>query len=213
MGPTGLPYECDGDSSESKWRVGASGGAFQTTIEFEGDTRVDLEQASVSAILGYQVSTRVGLVASLGAILAGEVDVSSSEDMGKGVLGSLTATYLPFYETETRPFILGSFTLGHSRTSAVSDDGRRHDWTAVDGRLGLMVGKTFAERYVPFVVARAFAGPVSWTLGGEDVYGGDVYHYTVGVGASYRIPGTLDLFAEVLALGERSASFGMSLPL
>ena len=182
-------------------------------MKFEDDTEVDLEQASVSAIVGYQVSTKTGLVASVGAILGGTVDHTSSEDVGKGILGSVTATYLPFFETETRPFILGSFTLGHSRTTAVSDDGMRHDWTAFDGRFGLMVGKTFAERYVPFITARGFAGPVSWTLGGNEVSGSDVYHYTVGVGGSFRIPGKLDLFAEVLPVGEKSASFGMSLPL
>ena len=35
--------------------------------------------------------------------------------------------------------------------------------------------------------------------------------YTVGAGASYRIPGKLDLFVEALALGEQSASAGASL--
>ena len=213
MGPTGLPYDCDGESSSSKWRVGASTGAFRTTIEFEGETEVDMEQASVSAIVGYQLSTKVGLVASVGGILGGKVKHTTSEDMGKGALASLTVTYLPLFETDTRPFLLGSFTLGGSRTNAVSDDGRRHDWTAADGRLGLMMGKTFAERYVPFVAARVFAGPVAWKLGGESASGSDVNKYTVGFGGSYRIPGKLDVFAELLALGERSASFGLSLPL
>jgi hypothetical protein len=208
-----LPYECDGDASETKWRVGVSGGAFQTTVKFEDDTEVDVEQASISAIVGYQLSAKTGLVGSVGAILGGTVDHTTSENVGKGFLGSATVTYLPFYETETRPFIVGSFTFGHSRTTAVSDDGMRHDWTAFDGRIGMMVGKTFAERYVPFVSARGFAGPVSWTLGGNKMSGSDVYHYSVGLGASYRIPGKLDFFAEILPVGEKSASLGMSLPL
>ncbi len=213
MGPTGLPYECDGESSASKWRVGASGGAFRSTISFEDDTEVDIEQASVSAIVGYQSTTKLGFVASVGAILGGKVEHASTEDFDKGFLGSGTVTYLPLFETETRPFIMGSFTIGYSRTKAVSDDGMSHAWSATDARLGLLVGKTFAERYAPFVAARGFAGPVSWTVGGEDAVGSDVYHYAVGAGASYRIPGKLDFFAEVIALGEQSASLGMSMPL
>jgi hypothetical protein len=207
-----LPYECDGDSSEKKWRAGASGGGFSTTVVFEGDQEVDVQQATISAIVGYQLSTHTGLVASAGAILGGTVDSSSEGDVGKGVTASVTATFLPFFETESRPFILGSVTLGHSRTTAVSDDGMSHDWTATDARLGIMVGKTFAERIVPFVAARGFAGPVFWTLGGEEVGGSDLYHYAVGGGMSYRIPGKLDIFAEAMGLGEKSASLGASLP-
>ena len=214
MGPTGLPYECDGEASATSWRVGASGGAFRSTIAFDDNQEVDVEQATLSAIVGYQLSPKTGLVASVGAIVGGEVDHGNTTgDVGGGVLGAVTVTYLPFYETESRPFILGSFTFGYSRTSAVSDDGMRHDWTATDARLGLMLGKTFAERYVPFVSARAFGGPVSWTLGGDEVTGSDIYHYTLGLGGSYRIPGKLDIFVEVLGLGEQSASAGMSLPL
>lgn len=173
---------------------------------------MDVQQATVSAILGYQLSTRTGVVASVGAILGGSVDSTSEGDVGKGVVASATVTYLPFFETESRPFILGSLTLGHSRTTAVSDDSMSYDWTATDARLGIMVGKTFADRIVPFAAARAFAGPVFWTLGGEDVAGGDLYHYAVGAGCSYRVPGKLDLFAELIALGEKSASVGASVP-
>jgi hypothetical protein len=88
----------------------------------------------------------------------------------------------------------------------------RYDWTASDARIGIMVGKTFAERVVPFVAARAFLGPVDWKLRGVDVRGSDLHHYAVGGGTSYRIPGKLDLFAEVIALGEQSASLGVSVP-
>jgi hypothetical protein len=86
----------------------------------------------------------------------------------------------------------------------------RYDWIAYDVRAGVMVGKTIGERFVPFASARAYGGPVDWKLGGEDVIGSDKYHYTVGLGATYRIPGKVSLFAEVLGLGEKSASLGGS---
>lgn len=203
-----MPYECDGDSGQTSWRAGGSAGAFSTTIVFEGDQEVDVEQASVSATLGYQVSTRTGIVGTAGGILGGTVDYGAEGDVGTGVVASIGVSYLALFESESRPFVLGSLTLGHSRTSAVSDDMERHDWTAYDLRAGIMVGKTFAERFVPFATARVFAGPASWRLGGQDVLGGDKYHYTVGAGATYRIPGKLDFFAQALGLGEKSVSVG-----
>ena len=75
-------------------------------------------------------------------------------------------------------------------------------------RLGLMAGKTFAGRYVPFVVGRVFGGPVSWTIAEQDVTGSDVHKYTAGAGFTMRIPNLLDFFAEVLPVGEQSASIG-----
>ncbi len=156
------------------------------------------------------MSTRVGLVATAGAILGGSVNHGTEGDVGTGVMASISASYLALYETESRPFVLGSLTIGYSRTSAVSDDNTRHTWTAGDVRPGLMVGKTIAQRFVPFATARVFGGPVKWKLGGESVTGSDKYHYTLGGGLTYRMPGVLDLFVEVMGLGEQSASLGLS---
>ena len=93
---------------------------------------------------------------------------------------------------------------------AKSDDGENHKWSATDLRAGIMVGKTFADRLVPFLAARAFAGPVNWHLGGEDVTGSDVYHYTVGAGFTFRMPGVLDAFAEAMPIGAQSLTLGAS---
>ena len=42
-----MPYECDGDDNERRWRAGASAGGFRTTIDF-GDQKVDIEQVTAS---------------------------------------------------------------------------------------------------------------------------------------------------------------------
>ncbi len=188
-----------------------SGGAFSTTIGFDNDQDVDIEQSSVSATVGYQLSTRWGVVGSLGGILGGTVTTDVEGDIGTGITGSISGTYLAMYEGEKKPFILGSLTFGSSRTSVVSDDTMEHTWQAFDLRAGCMVGKTFAERFVPFASARVFGGPVLWTLGGEDVIGSDIYKYTLGAGFTYRIPGTFSIFVEALPVGEQSASLGASM--
>lgn len=196
--------------------MGSSGGAFATSISFDNDQEVEVEQASLSATLGYQLSTRLGITGSAGLIVGGTMTPSEGNaggegDVGRGFTGSLSLNYLPLFESESRPFVATSLTLGGSFASPESDDGERHGWRAFDARLGLMVGKTVFDHLVPFAAARAFGGPVSWTLGGEEVVGADIYHYTVGAGALYQVPGSFSLFAELLALGERSASLGGSL--
>jgi hypothetical protein len=52
---------------------------------------------------------------------------------------------------------------------------------------------------------------VSWTIDGRDETGGDTHHYTVGAGASVRLPGRIDLFVEGSPLGERSFSLGLGI--
>lgn len=185
-------------------------GGFSTTIEF-GDRDVDLEQLTANATLGWQRSPRWGFLLTLGGVIDGAVTTDMERDVGPGFVGSVGATWLPLFETERRPFLLTSLSFGGSMTTAESDDGQAHRWTAFDLRLGAMLGKTFADRFTPFVAGRVFAGPVSWRLGSESETGGDAHKYTAGGGLSFRIPGSLDLFAEVMPVGEQSASLGGSL--
>lgn len=206
-----MPYECDGDSSAKDWRAGLSAGAFRSAVSFDNGDEVGLEQSTVSATLSYQNSTRLGITGSFGAIVDGSVDHVSREDVGSGVLAAVSANYLALFESPSRPFVLLSATIGAATTTAVSDDGKRYRWTAQDNRFGVMVGKTFFDRLVPFATARGFFGPVYWKLGGEDVVGTDIHHYTIGAGASYQVPGRFSLFAEALALGEQSVSLGGSM--
>lgn len=138
----------------------------------------------------------------------GAVTTDMQRDVGAGFVGSVTATWLPLFETRRRPFVLTSLSFGGSTVTAESDDDEAHRWTAFDLRLGAIIGKTFADRFTPFAAGRVFAGPVSWQLGGESQTGGDAHKYTAGGGLSFRIPGRLDLFAEVMAVGEQSASVG-----
>ena len=169
---------------------------------------VAFEQFTVSLSVGRQLSTRLGLTATAGALISGTADVGGMDgDFGAGFSGSLSLAYLAIYEGERSPFLLGSVSLGalSARADAAGETSR---WTGTDLRLGLMAGKTFAGRYVPFVVGRVFGGPVSWRIDGEDVTGSDVHKYTAGAGFTARIPEVLDLFVEVLPVGEQSASLG-----
>jgi len=190
--------------------VGVTGGWFSTEIDF-GDREVSLRETTVMAAANYHPNAAFGFDLGLGAILGGEVGEHDG-DVSAGAAASAAATWLALFETERRPFLLLSLSLSGSRNEAVSDDGREHPLTAWDARIGAMVGKTFGPA-TPYAVGRAFGGPVSWTLAGEEVTGGDVHHYAVGAGAALRFARRLHIALEAMPLGEQSAALSASLAL
>lgn len=129
--------------------------------------------------------------------------------MSVGALFTAGVSYLAVYERRVRPFVLLSVSLGVSTTTARADDGSDARLTAGDFRAGVAVGKTFFDQLSIYALARGFAGPVFWRLGGEDVQGGDAHHYAFGGGAVWH-RGRVELFAEGAALGERSFTAGTS---
>jgi hypothetical protein len=191
------------------WQVTASLSAFSTQIEFDG-ARVDVEQAAATASLGSFASPRLGWSASVGGILAGRID-------GRDVQGGATAggslSWLPIFESARRPFVALTASASAAFASATGDDEERHSWWALDLRGSVTVGKTVAGRWVPYVSARTFAGPVFWTRAGERVTGSDRYHVTLGAGLIVRLPSGVDVTAEAMPLGEQSAALGMTLHL
>ena len=200
-----MPEKCDG-SEPSTWQVTGSVSGFSTQIVFDG-MRVAVEQLATTATVGNFASPRLGWSASAGGILAGRIE---GRDVSGGGTVSGTLSWLPVYERPARPFVAFTATLGASFARALGDDEMRHSWWAFDLRAGAMVGKTLWDRVVPYAAVRVFGGPVLWTLAGADVVGGDRYHVTVGAGLVVRLPRDADLSAEVMPLGERSASLGFT---
>ena len=184
-----------------------TGGWFSTEIEL-GDGQVSLSETTVMASATYQRSPALGFQLGLGAILDGEAE---GGDVRAGAAATAAVTWLVLFEQERRPFVLVSFSLAGSRTEAVSDDGRAHALGAFDGRVGAMAGKTFGPA-TPYAAVRAFGGPVSWTVAGEDVVGGDTHHYSIGAGAALRFR-RWNLAVEGMALGEKSATASAALAL
>ncbi len=148
---------------------------------------------------------RLTLALGLGAALGGILTVDGVEHaLQPGPIASLSASYVARREAGALPFVLLSASLGGS---ALRDADQR-SFTALDLRVGASAGWTFFDRLTPYATARAFGGPVFWTIAGEDVVGTDVSHVAAGAGASLRLPAGLDLFAELLPLGEQAFTAG-----
>ncbi|MEZ4294200.1 MAG: hypothetical protein R3B70_04420 [Polyangiaceae bacterium] len=81
---------------------------------------------------------------------------------------------------------------------------------AVDFRVTGIAGKTFFDILSPYLVLRAFGGPVFWEHEGESETGGDKYHFQIGAGMVLALPRRFDAFVEVVPVGERAAALGLS---
>jgi hypothetical protein len=187
-----------------------TGGWFATELEL-GDGEVSLSETTIMATASYHPGPAFGVDVGLGAILDGTMG-DHDGDVAAGAAASLSGSWLALFEEERRPFVLLSLSLAGSRTEAVSDDGEAHALSAFDLRAGGVVGKTFGPMTL-YAVARVFGGPVTWTLGGEEVTGGDVHHYTVGAGVALRAGRRVHIGVEGMGLGERSAALAAALAL
>jgi hypothetical protein len=207
VGPTGLPGQCDG-SEPPTWQVTGTVSGFSTDIDF-GATRLAVQQLATTASVGNFPSPRLGWSITAGGVVAGKI---GDADISGGATASGTVSWLPVYERPSRPFVAISGSLGAGYARARVDQ-MTQTWWAFDARAGVVVGKTLAEHWVPYLAVRAFAGPVSWRLAGVEVTGADRYHVTAGAGLTVRLPRSLDLTAEGMPLGERSAALGLTLHL
>jgi hypothetical protein len=179
---------------------------MSTTIVFDG-VHVALRETAATATVGHFATARLGWSITAGAIVAGSID--GRGDRGGGTIGA-SGSYLAVNEKRTRPFVGISATFGTALIRGIADDGSRRSWSAWDFRGGVIAGKTFG-RFVPYLAARGFGGPVYWYRDGASVTGSDRYHVTAGLGLIVRLPARLDATVEVMPLGEQSATAGVTL--
>jgi hypothetical protein len=143
-------------------------------------------------------------------VLDGQLEgAGRTHDIGPGILVAVAvAKQLAFGDW----FVNGSLGTAISRTTTAEDmpGAGRPTLIGLDlFRLGVMGGRRFGS-VSPYVLARAFAGPVSWTLGGMDVTGSDTSKFQLGAGVSVSTDSGLSFLVDVSALGERSVSLGVS---
>jgi hypothetical protein len=215
VGPTGLRY-CSGDGSDLVWRLGVAGSFSDTRLTFSGlpggAVDASFTRWAIAASLDRRLGDRWTAGAMLGSNLVGSLDAQGvSSSMSPGPLGALTLSFRPLDEGHVAPFVLLSASVAAALAwTTPPAGGGRSTITSYDVRLGVAAGKTIADVVTPYLVARAFGGPVLWSIAGTDVTGTDAYHYQLGAGAAVRI-GRVDVVAEGIPLGERSAVVGIGL--
>jgi hypothetical protein len=196
--------------------VGVSTGWVSTHLELTtaGVTQeASFTKTAVTASLERRFGDRWTFGASAGSTLAGTLQPPvSTYDVSPGPLLTFTGSFRALDEGRVAPFVLLTASLGGglswtTPSSGAASGGRQSLW-AFDGRLGVAAGKTIADRFTPYALARAFGLPVLWSQQGQSTVGTDAYHYQLGAGLVVR-GGAFDLELEGVPLGEKAIVVGV----
>jgi hypothetical protein len=197
--------------------VGAGVGAIRTEINFDDDQTYELEQQAITAFGGYTLRSGWSLRLSAGVITGGSLESDDAPvrfDLRPGGMIGFAGSR-QWTPGDGRWFVTGtgsfSIALASTRPADGSDGGGPSErFLAGDLRIGAIAGRTFADRISPYLLARAFGGPVFWTIAGDSVSGGDASHVQLGAGVSVTLPWQLTATVDVSALGEQAVSLGIS---
>src|SRR6185436_2923753 len=154
---------------------------------------------------------RWSIEVAAGASIGGSLTADDARyRVGEGFLASASASFAILDGQGSAPFLLASLSFAGSG-APTSLEGAAEGTSgaslyAFDARVGLMVGKTFWNALSPYLAARAFGGPVLWTIDGEDATGTDRYHVQAAVGVLATALRRLDVFVEIAPLGERAVA-------
>ncbi len=213
VGPTGVT--CKGSSTSEVAargaRVGLSYGYFKSDLTFDGTLHVGMSRHAVVLASELPLGSRSTLQLAAGGIAEGLLTTGDrAYDMGPGWLASASFAYRIAELHGPWPFLLATGTLGASaaRTTLQGGNGDTSSLSALDLRIGVVAGWTFAEQVSPYLAARVFGGPVTWEYDDAPVTGTDDYHYQPAVGVALSL-GPMDLNAEWAFLGERGFSAGV----
>lgn len=169
-----------------------------------------MNTASLSG--SWQVNDRWSVRGGLGVILDG--DLTPADDIAQNVLpGGVAAIgfeYLAINGEGYKPYMDLSLFLSGSATEIENPVSMaKTSYVSSDLRLGGRASWNIKSRVFPYIAARLFGGPVSWTLDGEDVTGSDIHHYQVALGTAIQF-GQVGTFFEWSGVGEKTMSAGIS---
>jgi hypothetical protein len=193
-----------------KWRVGAGGSHTSTAIRFGGGLTFDETRDVLLAVVDYRLSRNFTLEGGAGALVAGRLRTDGTEhEFSPGLAAAIGASWRVLDADVVRPLVLVTGQMAFVGASTRDSAGAaRAGYKALDLRLGVLAGWPIVRMLTPYVLARAFGGPVFWHFEGENRTGTDTHHYQVGAGLSLLVARRVDVFLEGVPLGEQALSAG-----
>jgi hypothetical protein len=185
-------------------------GVHVTTLTFGAGRRADMTRQAIFAGSELPLARNASFQLGAGGVVAGELERNGHVyDLGPGPSGFVGAGYRAFGEQGPWPFLQINATFSVTRATTSTTP-----YTAFDLRAAAVAGKTIGAGFTPYAVARAFGGPIFWTIDGEDVIGTDLYKYQLGGGLALALAArTLDVFVEGIGIGERGVAAGIGVSL
>jgi hypothetical protein len=204
-GISGCSLDEHEESARLKWRVGADYSFTSTGLHFNSGLQVDEVRNASLVTLDYRPARRVTLEAGAGAFLGGSITAGPLRyAMAPGFASIVGASWRVVDPDGAIPFVLLTSQLSYASSSTSGSIG----YNAFDLRGGVAVGTTFWDVFTPYVVGRAFGGPIYWRYQTQAIIGTDDHHWQVGAGFSLRIARRIDVFAEGVPLGELGVTAG-----
>jgi hypothetical protein len=204
-GITGCSLAEHEEEARPKWRIGASYTFTSTGLHFDNGLRVDEIRNGSIALVDYSPLKRLTLEAGAGPFLGGSITTPAVRySLAPGLVSALGGAWRLLDADGAIPFVLLTAQLSYISSSAPHDVG----YNAFDLRGGAVVGWTLWHRVAPYLVGRAFGGPVYWRYLGTAIVGTDDHHWQVGAGLSVRVGRRVDLFAEGVPIGEQGVTAG-----
>lgn len=204
-GISGCSLEEHEEEARLKWRLGVEYAFTSTGLHFSDGLRVDQTRNAALVTLDYRPLRRITLEAGAGPFLAGSITANSVRTMmAPGFAGIAGASWRVLDPDGAIPFVL----LGVQLSTISSTTAGNVGYNAFDLRGSVAVGTTILDVLTPYVVGRAFGGPVYWRDMGAAVTGTDDHHWQVGGGVSLVLVRKFDVFVEGVPLGEVGATAG-----
>jgi hypothetical protein len=200
------------------WRAGASYGYSWSDLAFTDGVEPAIGRRAAVVTVERRMTPAFTLQLGAGASLWGELVMDDREAPGgraryllsPGWLASISASIRLVDGAGARPFVLLSGTLSASGASTARElaGAPSGSFYAFDIRAGATIGKTLWQVVSPYAAVRAFGGPIFWHTGGETRLGTDRYHFQIAAGAAVNLHASVDVFAEIVPLGERAVTLG-----
>jgi hypothetical protein len=195
-----------------KWHAGASYSFTSTGIRFSDSLRPDEKRHVALATLEYRYTNKWTFQLGLGSVLSGQLRTATTTfDFSPGLVAAAGASIRVVDAEELRPFVLLTAQLvyeGATTRENGSDAFPAVGYHALDARAGAIIGWNIERVVSPYLLARAFGGPVDWQAQGNTATGTDVHHYQLGAGLVVVVARTIDLFVEGVPLGEQGLAAG-----
>jgi len=197
------------EAERPHWAVGVAGVATRTALRFDDSLRAEQRRYALLADLTYLPTRALALDFAAGAALGGALEAPNGKHEFSA--GPALAVGLAWHVLDAPShfaLLTSQLSFLTSRTQLGTEPSTAY--TAFDLRVGGALGLNLAGFLHPFVLARAFGGPVFWRYAGKAVTGTDVYHYQVGGGFAFELGKRLSVLVEVVPLGEQALSAGAS---
>jgi len=198
---------------ETSFQVGVGAGFLDTSLDFDGGRRAEVEMTTFAASFARALRPRVTLLLSAGVVFDGEIrpEGRPAHDVDPGAALAAGVEYRQRAGDGWKPAV--DFTAVLGATWARTRDPRgcgRASYLATDARVGVRAAWTVADAVSPYAVSRVFGGPVFWELDDDNSVASDIHHYQVAVGMAVSL-GRIGLFGEWASLGERAVSAGATM--